>query len=277
MVDLLRSGSSGVKRRIQRMCTRAIPVQVVDRWLGGVDVFFIVSIGRSGTAYLARLLDGIPEALVEHEPVPEDALSFRKTFVSPGEAARYVRRFRQKDISLRVRRARVRSYGEVNSVLRRHVDALSEVFPGAKFIHLVRDGRDVVRSMMARGSLGRYDDVARGIGPYLVAGEGVKWEGLDRFERLCWYWRKENEFLRERIPRVARFEDVLSDWRSFREQILDPIGLTMAHGQWRKEGSHVQNPTERHVMPEPEEWARSRTDTFRRICGEEMRCYGYRV
>ena len=85
--------------------------------------------------------------------LPSDIDAYRRAFFRPEDAERYIASFRKKEMYLRTRLADFTIYGEVNSLLRRHLHALSHHFPAAGFLHMVRDGRDVVRTMMSTDAL----------------------------------------------------------------------------------------------------------------------------
>lgn len=144
-----------------------IHTQQIEQWATKTNLFFILALGRSGTTFLAKLLHQIPNTVVFHEPVQEDFKAYREAFNNPLAAKWYIHTFRKKEIYLRMRENHhVKSYGEVNSALRRHVEALKRAFPQATFIHLVRDGRDVVRSMMSRRTMQLDDPHTRGVMPH---------------------------------------------------------------------------------------------------------------
>jgi len=119
----------------------------IDEWFNSKRLFFILSIGRSGTKWLANLLNKALRALVVHEPFIE-AIPHQEAFHDP-----------KKEIYLRVHNHDIDIYGEVNSFLRRHCEALRKAFPNAIILHLVRDGREVIRSIYSRETMlsGAYD------------------------------------------------------------------------------------------------------------------------
>ena len=125
----------------------------IDEWAKSTRLFFVLGMGRSGTSFFANLLDSDPHSYVVHEPVQRDFSAYQDAFHSPEKADLYIRRFRGKEMFLRASGRGVSTYGEVNSTMRRHVHALRRIFPNARYLHLVRDGRDVVRSMMARATM----------------------------------------------------------------------------------------------------------------------------
>jgi len=111
--------------------------------------FFITGLGRSGTQFLARLLDRSPSYRVIHEwhlPVP----GLRDTWFQCGWQKRFpLYRF----LLARYPWAAARpGYGEVNSLLRFALDASrpgSERYIGKRGV-IVRDPRDVIASVMNR-------------------------------------------------------------------------------------------------------------------------------
>lgn len=158
----------GLKRRLwksqshrrERLWTRLhfwVRERQVDEWAERTNVFFVLALGRSRTSVLAHLLDKAPGAEVFHEPVRSDCVAYRRAFHEPPRAKEYDNGFRKKEIYLRARGRPLESYGEVNSVLGRHAVALQEAFPNSTLFHLIRDGRDVIRSMMARKTMGPAD------------------------------------------------------------------------------------------------------------------------
>jgi hypothetical protein len=247
----------------------------IRQWADGMNVFFVLAIGRSGTNLLADLLDRAPAAHVVHEPVLEDFPAYKAAFHDPDLAAHYVQTFRMKEIYLRVRNMQVTSYGEVNSLLRRHVYALRSAFPRATFVHLVRDGRDVVRSMMARKTMTVQDHRTAGIHPRSDSPWAAAWEGMDRFARLCWYWQVENWWLRTAIGLTVQFESLLTSYESFSEHILNPCGVDLPEAMWSEAVNRPTNVTARHVVPHWSEWDSARLRVFEEICGTEMRANGY--
>ena len=247
----------------------------VQRWAQRTQIFFIVGLGRSGTTSIARLLDLDPAAYVCHEPVANDFIAYLRAFYSPDTAERYVSRFRSKEIFLRAQRHQAQVYGEVNSALRRHVPALCQTFPHATFLHLVRDGRAVVRSMMARPTMTADDPNTATIHPQPDDPWYERWAEMDRFARLCWYWQAENGFIRQTIGPSVRFEDLLSDYTYFSENLLNPCQIQLGSEQWATALAQPLNRTSRHSLAAQEDWSAEQKQTFWSICGHEMRCHGY--
>lgn len=262
-----------------RALVSAVPVprRRVQRWLAERNVFLVVSTGRTGTRWLAGLLARVPGARVEHEPVPVETWAHREAMEDPVAARRYVDGFRLKEIYLRARSQDPVVYGEVNGILRRHVDALRAAVPGLRLVHLVRDGRDVVRSLVSRGTWAGEHPVYGGFTPPPVDDIARSWGDRSSFERACWIWTWENAHMRERIPDLARLEDITGSYQAFHRQILEPLGLELDEAVWREARNAVENKTRSHAMPAWDGWSSEQKSTFRRICGEEMARYGYHV
>ena len=114
--------------------------------------FIITGHGRSGTQWLARLLDKCdPSVYVHHEPLPKfDAARYARVYAGTLDAAEFLRQ-RQPQMEQIWQRHPDDGYAEVNGCLRYCVPALREAFPDTPILALVRDGRYVVRSLLARG------------------------------------------------------------------------------------------------------------------------------
>jgi len=265
--------------RTYRALVSAAPVsrRRVRDWLAARNLFLVVSTGRTGTQWLAGLLARAPGARVEHEPVPVETWAHRAALQDPEAAIRYVNGFRLKEIYLRVRRQDPACYGEVNGILRRHVDAFRDAVPRLRLVHLVRDGRDVVRSLVSRGTWAGQHPVYGGFTPPPVDDVARSWDERSSFERACWLWTWENAHMRERIPNLARLEDITSSYDAFRDQILEPLQLELGEAAWAEARNAVENLTGSHTMPAWDEWSSEEKEAFRRICGDEMARYGYHV
>jgi sulfotransferase family protein len=247
----------------------------VERWIGSKKFFFILAIGRSGTTFLAHVLNLCPDAAVFHEPIRSDIDAYRRAFFSPADAERYISSFRKKEMYLRTRDRDFTVYGEVNSLLRRHYHALSRRFPGAGFLHLVRDGRDVVRTMMSTDALKPGFMWTWWLRPHESDPFFERWSTMDRFAKLCWYWRVENQHLRTSIGNTVKFEEVIRDYGCFERRILRPFGLEMPESVWKQQTSVQRNATTTYQLPHWREWDAEHTRTFESICGDEMRANGY--
>lgn len=248
----------------------------VDAWAETVNVFFVLALGRSGTSFLAHLLNQAPGAHVVHEPIGEDFMAYQEAYHDPKAAEGYVKRFRKKEIYLRARRLQTMgTYGEVNSALRRHARALTGAFPKATLFHLVRDGRDVVRSMSARRTMTPEDKNTSAIRPRPGDPWADEWEKMDRFARLCWYWQVENAYLRRSVERTVHFEALLDSYDYLCAHVLEPAGLQLPASVWEKAINRPRNVTQEHAMPPWEKWTPAQKETFRAICGDEMRKNGY--
>lgn len=222
---------------------------MIDDFFKDKEIFFILAIGRSGTQFLVKLLNNDPKALVVHEPFIE-AIPHQEAFHDLRKAEDYILNFRKKEIYLGIHNLNVEVYGEVNSFLRRHCYALKKAFPKVKLVHLVMDGRDVVRSVYARETMtpNAYD--TRMIYPSKDDPFSSRWNKMSRFEKLCWYWMVENRFLRECIgDSPVQFEKIISDYNYFKETLLDTLGLDIPKGIWEREVKKPRNITIKHKPP----------------------------
>lgn len=254
--------------------------------------FFIVAMGRSGTHFLSSLLASDPRAVVHHEPGRQDPQLHLLRHADPSNRAL--------DASLEERfepllaaAAGKEIYGETNSYLRFQIDWLRQRFDPA-FVHLIRDGRNYVRSAWTRPAYTPYEIE----GPILPADDdsyAARWSEMDRFQRLCWSWLHTNAFIEARVDQRVRFEDLLRDYDVFRDRVLRPTGLQVDRETWEREVGRPRNTSVEYrlknrlrrmlrgkaIMPEIAalpcwpEWSEERQSQFWEICGEMMERYGY--
>lgn len=238
------------------------------------SLFFVLASGRSGTNFLARLLDQDPSATVPHEPVPED-LVFCNLFRDDKTRMRRYLRYRRRRILRLV--AGSRTYGEVTPPLGRCAGLLREFFPRCRLVHLVRDGRDVVRSIMSRGIYHRYRDFLPGFNPRPPKDHplGAEWNQVPRFEKACWLWTDWNVRIRRRVRDVVTLENLCSDYRYFHDRLTAPLGLEVGEEVWRRAVERPENVTKKYTAPEWPAWSEDWIRNFQEICGDLMRELGY--
>jgi hypothetical protein len=166
--------------------------------LGRLDdrLVFVVGSPRSGTTFLAGAIGSLPGFVDLGEVAPLKAAVPDLVRLSPPEAARRLRRL------LAVAR-RVGLVGAVRGVeqtpeLAHLVDVVPLAYPEATVVHIVRDGRDVVCSLLdkpwLRPAQAESDDAGLPYGSY--ARFWVEPERREEFEqasdarRAAWAWRR---------------------------------------------------------------------------------------
>lgn len=240
--------------------------------------FFILASPRSGTVFLSdMLMDEENHVYVYHEPVQEDMAAQVAAYYSDEMGYRYLQGFRKREIYQRIKQFTPGIYGEVNPQLRYHFNALKKAFPGAKFLHVIRDGRKVVRSAMSRKTQTMYRPNSMAVHPKAEDPWRGRWSDMDRFERICWGWMDDNRRLRQAIGRPIQFEKYLTDFEYFRREIASPLGIEMTQEKWQAHISKPRNITDKFTFPNWEDWSKDQQKTFLAICGEEMKLNGYSI
>jgi len=235
--------------------------------------FLILGTGRTGTTWLSHLLGMIPGAWVEHEPVLADRHAHVQAFMNPEVAKDYLTGFRLAEMALRCQIQKPLVYGEVNGNLRRHAAAFKELISNIRIIHIVRDGRSFVRSVWSRRTFTEKD--SRVLLPPAQVLDHETWNTMSRFEKICWLWAYENSYLRQHADSTVRFEDIISDYESFRSQVLRPLGLSLDRSIWVAAVQQPKNETKRFTTASWEEWGCEQREQFMQLCGQEMLQYGY--
>lgn len=162
---------------------------------------FIVGTGRCGTKSLAHILNNVPGVQVEHEidpPLLDEVDGYLKGKIGKEKLIDILRTTRKpKTKGLKV-------FGESNQRLSFIIPELMEAFPGAKFIWIIRDGREVVSSTTFRGWYG-YPIIktlkSEKWEPYRIGGDFVgdiisdEWNKMKPFAKNCWYWSYTNKII----------------------------------------------------------------------------------
>lgn len=246
-------------------------------------LLFITGMGRSGTQLISSLLDRTALTKVYHEPnFSEDVATMEEMRRYPDRADKYWNQFRSLEVYKRwLSEPEKPFYGEVNGTIRYQVPAIKKLYPQAKLMLMVRDGRGVVRSIMgwpqfySRGSKGAY-----ALAPLPGDPFGGEWDRMSRFEKICWSWRETHEFLIGCIPETHRLklERITSDYSYFEEHFIKNIGVHISYEMWLSVVSvRSKNATSSYRFPHWDDWGRERKVTFKRICGETMGKLGYEI
>jgi hypothetical protein len=272
---MLRGKIAWDRARVTRYC--AGRESEIEEWFEGLKLFFGFSSIRGGTVFLSNMLKiEVPDSHIEHEANLDDYWNLAKVMQDETEALTYMRDFRKYEIFCRARN-NIEVYGEVNPMIRLHCGAIKEVFPKARLFHMVRDPRNVLRSIMGKENLGNKDPMSKVIFPPPNDPYHEKWAGMSRFERVCWEWQFDNRFMRERIPHLTRFEQMMGDYGYFKEKFVDFLDIELTESTWSSYVHRPRNATRKYRFPHWKQWDSEMLDTLDRICGEEMAHYGYSV
>jgi len=189
--------------------------------LGRLDerLVFVIGSPRSGTTFLAGAIGSLPGFVDLGEIAPVKAAVPELAELAPEEAARRLRRI------LAVAR-RVGLVGSIRAVeqtpeLAHLAGVLPIAYPEARIVHIVRDGRDVVCSLLEKPWLRpqqtRSDDAGIAYGSY--ARFWVELERREEFEhasdarRAAWAWRRYVTAARSAQPAAleVRYEELAAD------------------------------------------------------------------
>lgn len=158
---------------------------------------FVLSTGRCGTALLTKILQESSQIDVHHTPTPE--LVYYSKFAYENykqlcselkyivDAARYEQ----------IRNAFLleKTFVETNNRITYFAYQLKELYPRAKFIHLIRHPVHFIKSGMAR-------DWYTGKNPHdeghiILNSDLEKWNHYSRAEKIAWLWNETNQFIED--------------------------------------------------------------------------------
>ena len=203
-------------RTARRLLRRRPPLAALFQPLDE-RLIFVVGSPRSGTTFLAGALGAVPGLVDLGEVAAVKAAVPELAALPAGEAAARLRRIL----------ATTRRLGLVGSLRPIEqtpecaylVPAIRVAFPQASVVHIVRDGRDVVCSLLERGwlSVGRGggDDAGLAYGP--SARFWVEPERAEEFSRVgdarraAWAWRRYVCAARDAGAHEVRYERLAAD------------------------------------------------------------------
>lgn len=272
-------------------------------------IFFIVTCGRSGSTSLSRILDKATNAHCASEPQPALYIESRELLegklINPYAVI-------AKNILPRVASVLDQNqiYGEKQLTLNPFIPYLYNML-NCKFIWIIRDGRDVVTSMLNWHDL-VYGNIYRecreksklskhakkmlfpkeeDLADYARPRPGVndpwskKWKTLSRLEMIAWYWAYSNNNIASCLDSIPK-----EDWLciNYSQVNIDSIKKTYnflgLEGFDEKELNNmlqsrinsvhdVTNYENRH--PYWKDWSNETTNKFNIIAGEAMKKFGY--
>ncbi|HEY1615348.1 MAG TPA: sulfotransferase [Rhizomicrobium sp.] len=188
--------------------------------------FFIVSSGRSGTAMLQKALSQGPDVEIHHEymvhVVQPLAVQRYMNWCSRDEAMAVLDRTH----GAAVHYSEAAFWGDSSNKLSWLIPELAALFPQAKFVHLVRDGRKVAGSYFHKLAAECYDDRStRILSAYAASPSRLRppppekkywwplprpddpWEdvfaGFDQFARIAWHWAEINRVIVASLAALA--------------------------------------------------------------------------
>ena len=159
------------------------------------DPVFVLSTGRCGTKLLTKLFETSVSWPVHHEPQP-----------MMNYASRYA--YENKDNGIEIRKSSIFSgryellrdaylkgerYIETNNQISFFADAILELMPMTKFIHLIRHPGDFVRSGIRRNYyIGHDYDDGR-----IWLRDNQLWQSYSQIQKVGWLWNETNAIIEE--------------------------------------------------------------------------------
>ena len=240
-------------------------------------IIVITGMDRSGTTFLANLLSRAPDVEAQHEFFG-DAAYIPLSYYQPNHPYLELQ-LRQQRQELVARFPQLHTFVDVNSNLRFSLETVRRALDVSLCFQLVRNGRDVVRSIYLENI---YSARAKGI--QLIPNEPSTFDlfsTYSRFEKLCWRWSDTVSRLLDEGLNVLQLERIVSDYQYLRERLLEPSNIHLEPDVWhalknrRLNRRRVGLKDRLRGRPVKLTWTPKHEASFMSICGETMRALGY--
>jgi hypothetical protein len=259
--------------------------------------FFIVSSGRSGTAMMVKAL-AVAGVAIEHEYVVHiaQALAVRRYqgLIGADEA----RAILSATHGAAMRYSEAGLWGDSSNKLSWLIPDLVALFPDARFIHLVRDGRKVASSYFHKLGAECYDDRSTRILAAHLADPSIpapppekkywwpqpkygdpwadEFPRFDQFQRIAWHWAEINGVILRDMAAIPDERRLFLKLEDLRAQPSTVAGLFSFLGlRYRDEHfavfarpHNVNRPVDKMLTPQ-------QAAQFARIAGPMMERLGY--
>ncbi len=260
-----------------------------------VKVRFIVSTGRTGTKFLAKFFDSFSSTInARHEPNPDFlklGINYARGKVSFDKACATIKKSRLW-ICNEIDKNNVKIYIESNNRYFSLIPVLWKIFPDAKIVHIIRDGRDYVRSVMNRDHYTVKDGIYYKKKLRLQAIDFPddfyydKWNKMSQFEKCCWQWVKRDSFIYKEVKHDGRaitvkFEDIFDKNKDYTGlwKIVNFMQLDISKEKFiEKCNKFMDNKINRnktYIFPHWKEWSKKQRQQFINIAGKHMELYGW--
>jgi hypothetical protein len=258
---------------------------------------FIVSSGRSGTQMLEKLLSSDPGVEAHHEylctHVQPLAALWSMGKISRNEALETLASLYKPAVTYSERHIFADSSNKLSWV----IELLSDLFPNARFVFTIRDGRKVASSYFHKLGNECYDDrsiaILRGFLerdlpapppekkywwpiPLSPSPWANTFKKFDQFERICWHWAAINRSILDQLESIdpsrwffCRLEDLVNNETTTRA-LWNFLGLKYDSCLF----AMLQRP---HNINQPMDRLLTHTQTEQlfAIAGEMMTRFGY--
>ena len=206
---------------------------------------FVVGSPRSGTSFVAGAIGAVPgfADLGELRPLKRviPALVAAPTDVAAVNIRRIVARAQR--LGMLATRRCVEQTPESSFL----ITAIARAFPQARFVHMVRDGRDVAASLLRLGWVSsepeeRADEVGQSFGAHarfwVEDGRRAEFDRAGDATRAAWVWRRYETTTRALLAASGaatieiRYEELVSRPQRTAEALADGLGETDRHAEF---------------------------------------------
>lgn len=247
-------------------------------WRGRTRTYFVLCPARSGSKWLVNFVDQATSCRALHDWTlnhrrTEDGYELDKRTAddylglveSPNLASALIRQ-----AAAHHRSILPGDVLEANVYLEPFLDEFRAQIPDAELIHLHRDGKDVVRSILNRDWYDTPFDRRHRVVPI------PEWDELNQFERACWYYRHTQERLMTATKARISFERMVSDL-AYLTRTLRELGIVVHPLLAETEFGKRIDANRRDEFPSYERWPEEYRMAFERICGDVQSALGYAV
>jgi hypothetical protein len=188
--------------------------RTIDEMYHDYSPVFVLSTGRSGSKLIVNLLNLSDNVTAYHEPRP--MLQYFSNYA-------YHHQQEEEILCNMINAARMelvlevfiknQIYVESNQCLTFFAPVIAQLFKKSKFVHLVRNPGDFVRSAVRKG-WHKNDSIWES--GRVKMGDKEQWAQMDQIERLSWLWMTTNQFIEDFKTQVhksraftLKFEDLV--------------------------------------------------------------------
>lgn len=248
---------------------------------------FFLSTGRCGTKWFSDLFEKDRTRAVFHRPVPSLAIQGRQIYkllvkgngnLSESEKSLIMEIFwAAREDPIRYSYKTGKRYIETNNYITFFAPVLKEIFPDAKFVHLIRHPGDFVRSGISRHYYtGTSMDAVR-LSPENDE-EKTYWEKMGQLSKVAWLWNETNRLIDQMMEDSSdhQFKRFIMNDMSLEsvKDLLTFLEISLPDRTVRKSLPKKKN-TQKHTRDPFSSWERREKEEVIRITSELAESYGF--